>query len=77
MDSRAFGVITSAVVPAGESSALARIRKWHAGWVRYHEARYQYLDRILDCAAVPCCELPRLRQVLSPTAFATIEGDDR
>jgi len=77
MDSRAFEVMIGAVEPAAESSTLARIRKWHAGWVRYHEARYQYLDRILDCAAVPCCELPRLRQVLSTPVLATMEGDDR
>ena len=61
MDSRAVGVVSNPIEVLPEPGALAMLRRWHEGWVRYHEARYRYLGEILDCAAIPCCEFPALR----------------
>ena len=67
MDSRAMSLVSHPIAPLPEVGALALIRRWHEGWVRYHEARYRYLGQILDCAAVPCCELPTLRMIQKPS----------
>ena len=63
MDSRAMSLVSIPIAPLPEVGALALIRRWHDGWVRYHEARYRYLGQILDCADIPCCELPMPRMI--------------
>ena len=70
MDSRAMSAVASAasspIEMLPEVRLLALVRRWHEGWQRYHEARYRYLGQILDCAAIPCCELPVLRMIQTP-----------
>jgi len=59
MVGRAMSAVSNPIETLPEIGALAWVRRWHEGWVRYHEARYRYLGQILDCAAIPCCEFSK------------------
>ena len=42
------GIRTKCELPSGRRSALSGVRSWYGRWVQVREARYRYLEAILD-----------------------------
>ena len=42
------GIPTKSELPSGSRSALSGLRSWYGRWVQVREARYRYLEAILD-----------------------------